>query len=164
MKKENHASLVGLIFTVVSFISTFTFIVPMLIVFPVVTIFESILGPASYERIGTTAIIFLSVIVLSALLGFFFYIFRLKQQGNEISISSFIIILVGLSFILHPLGFFLYVSTNWQMANDGQFIFAIFRPFAYTSIAYVIIGLITDAIRNHTTVKTIPIDSPDQQE
>lgn len=148
MKKKIRATLIGLVFTVVSFLSIFTFIVPIVIVLPVALFFENILGPASYEKIGTTAIIVLSGIALSTLLGLFIYVFKLTKKGKEISISSIILFLFAFSFIIHPLGFYIYVSTNWRMANDGQFIFAILPPFGITSFSYFVIGLIIDLTRS----------------
>ncbi len=148
MTKEFNATKIGAIFTLVSFFSTFTFIVPMFFIIPVALMFENIIGPAPYSKIGTTAIIFLSIVTTLACLILFVSTFRLRRSGQDLTSGALIFFFVVITFIIHPLGFFLYVSTNWRMANDGQFIFAIFQPFAFTSFAYFIIGVTTDLIRN----------------
>lgn len=148
MNKTNQASIISLIFTLVSFLCTFTFIVPLIQIVPVASILEDVFGPASYEKIGTRSILFLSILTLLLLAAFFTTTYVNIRKGQENSVGGFIFFLLLLSFIIQPLGFFLYVSTNWSMANDGQFIFAVFQPFAITSFSYILVGLVTDLIRN----------------
>ena len=51
-------------------------------------------------------------------------------------------------FIVHPLGFYCYMASNWNMAGDGQLIMATLYTFPVTSLAFVILGVIVDIVKN----------------
>ncbi len=164
MKNNLSGTIIGLIFSVVSFIGTFTLFIPFLFVLPVVSICENVIGPASYEKIGTTSILVLSVLTVLICTIYYVSVFQMRKKNQEVSTGTFIVLLLVLAFIIHPLGFFIYVSSNWRMANDGQFIFAVFTPFPYTSFAFVILGVLTDVVRSLAPLTIVETETLDEVE
>lgn len=139
-------SIIGLIFTMIVLVSTFSIIIPLLtIFFPgfLEMIFSKIFGNKPYRYIGISMIITLVCIFL---ISSFWFLKHLIAQPEKI-IKSTIYFFVFQFFIIPPLFLYINISSNWDIANDGQFIFEIFNVFPASSVSFLIIGLLIDLFR-----------------
>ncbi len=159
--KKYSATLIGLLFTVICFLATRTFIIPIVTIMPAATLleslFENIFGTNPFDAIGQSILITLTILFL--LTTWLYYILLLRQLKKNKTVNTwlFIAYLVVQLFIIHPLGFYLYMSTNWSMANDGQLMFGVIETFPISSLAFVVLGLLTTIIANHKLKQYNPV-------
>ena len=149
--KTYQASLVGLIITLFCVLTTLTFIVPFLTIMPLSLLLEmvwkALFPDSSYAVIGSGVLIsFFLLFVLTSWLYFRAMLKRLKN-GHEFNPFRFAWFLVMQLFIIHPLLFYLNTSQDWSSAGDGQFILGILYTFPVSSMAFVLLGIVTDILR-----------------
>jgi hypothetical protein len=159
MAKKYSATLIGLIFTGVSLLLTFSFIWPMLTILPagvfLETVFSGFFEKDPFDTIGNSVLITLFIAFLLAVFIFYRIIFRQMAKENKVKIRSLIWFFVILQFIVHSMFFYFDTSFNWSRAGDGQFIFGIIDTFPISSLSFVILGFITDVIKNNKTKKEV---------
>ncbi len=143
------ASIIGLLFTGIVFIATYTLIIPMLtLTLPglLENIFSVFFGNSPYKTIGISVLISLLLIFIITTYLMFKVIFKQKQ----LLIKKLYTYFTFQVFIIPPIFFYLKTSRNWETANDGQFIFGIVEVFPLSCFIFVIIGVIIDIVRNRT--------------
>lgn len=139
-------SIIGLLFTFVCLISTFTFIIPILtLVFPGILemIFSLIFGDSSFQKIGISVIITLLCVFL---LSTYFFLQRINKRPEKLKIET-IYYFVCQIFLLPPICFYFSASRNWESAGDGQFFFGIFEVFPKSCLSFLVLGIIIDLYR-----------------
>jgi hypothetical protein len=145
---EHHQGLIfGSMLTVCCLVLTFTFIVPIVFVLPgvvVESIASHVVNNDPYSNVGICTIIILCVLLTGALMAALLHIRRRRAKGMSVSQGRAIVLLLLLSFIIHPLGFYIYWGVVLQFRSDGQLIFAAFNSFPFSSFAFPIIGFLMD--------------------
>ena len=107
--------------------------------------FKWIFKEESYRVIGS------SVIITLLSLSIFFFIVYLKniikgiKKQNKTSVKWLVVgFFIIQSFFIHPLFFFLDLSTDWRKASDGQALFGIVQTFPFSSLFLILFGVILD--------------------
>lgn len=148
------ASIIGLLFTAMVFISTFTIVIPILtLILPGILeiIVSSIIGDAKNESIGISVLICLIVIFIITTYSMFKVI--LSEKGllkNEL--FKYFTLQV---FIIPSIFFYVEASRDWVSASDGQFFFGIIDVFPLSSFSFIFIGVFIDILRNRKNKKAI---------
>jgi hypothetical protein len=146
MKQKYAITIIGLIFSIVCFISTFTFILPILTLLPsgiLEFIFSTIIGDKPYKNIGICLIVTLTLIFIIST-----YIFTktISVRPERIKYETIFYFTIQV-FIIPPLFFYINTSRNWDKASDGQFFFGIFETFPVSCLTFFFIGLFIDLYR-----------------
>lgn len=148
--KNSPATKIGLIFTVICFLGTWTFVLPFMIIMPtglmVESYFNSYYGPVPFDYIGQAAIVTLSSLFIVTTFLYYLLVRVQVKRNNEIVKGVFIGYLVLELFIIHPLFFYIWLSQDWNMAGDGQMMFSIMETFPFSSVTFVVIGLLVDLL------------------
>lgn len=141
------ASIIGLLFTAIIFISSFTIVIPLLtLILPglLELIASSIVGDSEYKTIGISVLTSLVIIFILTTYASFKVLFR----KNELQKKELIYYFTFQVFIIPPIFFYVETSRDWDRASDGQFFFGIIEVFLISSISFFIIGVFIDIIRN----------------
>ncbi|MDC3388898.1 hypothetical protein OAX11_05255 [Flavobacteriaceae bacterium] len=154
MKINNKykATIIGSITTLLSFVSTWTYAIPILTIIPLGLSLENLFSGENYQN--TSIKVFISLIILFILIGFWFYkkLVSDRKESNGLNISRMMLFFLVQFFIIHPLVFYLWASLNSEHSGDGQFIFGIVKTFPISSFSFVIFGLIIDSLMNKKNV------------
>ena len=147
------ASIFGLLFTAILFISTFTLVIPLLtLLLPgfLEIIVSSIIGDSEHKTILFSVLSCLVIIFIITTYSSFKVIFRKKELLKKELIYYFTFQV----FIIPSI--FFYAETfrdgNWDRASDGQFFLGIIEVFPLSSFSFIIIGVIIDIIRNRKSI------------
>ena len=146
MNNLNKSALkVGAWFSLISFLSTMTFIVPYAYMMPCVFI-ENIIkffNPNVNNKLLGLILITICIIALIILLKRYLGIIK-KRLSNKIPIDNETLVINNLliSIIIHPLGFYLYWGFSSQFSMDGQLSFVIFTTYQVSSLFFVIFGFV----------------------
>lgn len=140
---------IGLIFSVLSFLLTFTYIVPIFTIIPaslIELIAENFVNKDPYGNVGkVTILIFVLLLIL-----FLFLTLKAAQnianKGLHLKWAEIVLAMFIFYFIIHPLGFYIYWALFLNFKSDGQLIFEAITSFPYSSIGFVILGLIIDLV------------------
>jgi hypothetical protein len=155
MRKELKGTLIGLIVSTLFFLIGQTLIIPMILVSPVVSYFERRNTDEPYSVIGENAILTLSILSVIIFFGCLLATYLNKRKTEKFPTAVLKVTFILITVFIHPLGFFIHISSNWNMASDGQFVFAMGAAFPLTSLIYILIGMFSDLIR--FLVKSKPI-------
>ena len=142
MKNKYSATIIGLIFTLFSLISILLFAIPIISIIPIALPLELIFSNFvndKYLWISVTISLLIIFILTSNLL--------YRKIKDNISNRGFILYLTLQFFVLHPLVFYISLSSNWTRASDGQVMFMIVEYFPYSSWTFLILGILTDVFR-----------------
>jgi hypothetical protein len=146
--KNNHLGLkIGIIFSLISFALTFTFLIPIFSVIPgslIELISSYFVDKNSYSNVGKLTILILSGILILYLTIVLALIKNIAKKKSELKKSEIILMMFIFYFIVHPLGFYIYWAMFLNFANDGQLIFGAVTSFPYSSITFIILGIIMD--------------------
>lgn len=149
--KSYRATFIGLIFPVSCFLLYYTFIAPLLIMLPLPlvleSIFRSLFPDQAYSRTGQEVIVSLAILFVALSAVFFIKIIRQIRNTQTYKSSPVILYMVLSVFVVHPLVFYINLSKNWNRAHDGQFFLSVGETFQISSLAFVIIGIIIDALK-----------------
>ena len=147
------ASIFGLLFTAILFISTFTLVIPLLtLLLPglLEIIVSTIIGDSEHKTILFSVISCLVIIFIITTYSSFKVILRKKELLKKELIYYFTFQV----FIIPSI--FFYAETfrdgNWDRASDGQFFLGIIEVFPLSSFSFIIIGVIIDIIRNRKSI------------
>jgi len=150
MKGKFTAILIGLAFSLFSILTAPTYLVPILVSLPTILL-EAIIKVALPNEPtatnGTGVILILSFLSVLSCLYLHYSITEQLKEKKSISIKSYIKSFTFLLFIVHPLGFYIYLSQNWNMANDGQIIMNIAVNYFYSSFVFLALGICADVYR-----------------
>lgn len=152
--KENKnfdGLLVGVMFALVSFLLTLTFVIPIISVFPGVIIeslAKGLIDNNPYSNVGKMTILLLIIIFIVVLSISLFKIRKTVIRGERISKAKIAMSMAGLYFIVHALGFYIYWGFVLNFRGDGQLIFAATDSFPISSWAFIPIGLTIDIVKN----------------
>lgn len=149
---------VAIIFSLVSFLLTFTFIIPMISIIPVGAFVEFISRIfSSGHKAGQITIVLLLLLTVAFLLLTIWYIKKKLTEHKKISNEKIVVLMMIFYFIVHPLGFYIYWGVNMNFRPDGQIIFLAFDTFPYSSLLFFPFGLLIDWTRN-TVAKEIQLE------
>lgn len=62
--------------------------------------------------------------------------------------------------LLHPMFFYFWALANSKHSGDGQFIFGMMETFPYSSLAFILLGISIDLLRNQKQAKSIQEINP----
>lgn len=146
MKQKYLVTSIGLIFSIVGIVSTFTIIIPIITIFFAAILemfYQFVIGTKPYKYIGICMIITLIMLFTTTT---YYYIKAISKQADSIKKVSIIYFATQL-FLIPPLFLYIDTSSNWSKAGDGQFIFGIFEIFPLSCSTFVVIGLLIDIYR-----------------
>lgn len=137
---------------------TATFFVPIISVLPGL-IFESIakhfVDNTPYSNVGRLATeLMLITFAVMLFLGILLVMDKIKKTG-QIFQRQIIKIMAVMYFIVHPLGYYIYWGLALNYRGDGQLIFAAMVTFPFSSISFVVMGVLIDKIKNNRLAKYI---------
>jgi len=142
---QYHATILGGLFTVGSFLLTFTFMIPVFSIMPgtlIESMMASILGTEPYSSVGIATIIVLLILLV------IWVLFCMAQSKKRVLQNGQIIgFMAILYFIIHPLGFYLYWAIALDFRNDGQLVFAAVDSFPVSSMGFLIFGVLIDGVK-----------------
>lgn len=140
------ATLLGFIFGMISFLMTFTVVVPIGLLYLAIPIeyIASKVFEGSWFLIGiSTSSVFTLIFLLTS-----YYFFK-KLSSNRNSNpkkwkETLIFFFFSINLIIHPLFFYLSFAPTWSGLSDGQAIINLFKTFPVSSLSMILIGLIID--------------------
>jgi len=145
INQKYNATIIGGIFTTVSLLLTFTFIVPIFSVIPgafIELLMSSIIDRDPYSNVGKVTIFTLLILLVISLITILIKARKIKfNNGHIIGVMFFEY------FIIHNLGFYIYWATALNFKSDGQLIFGAVTSFPYSSFGFLVIGLIIDLVK-----------------
>ena len=148
INKDFNGTIIGLIFTIISLLLTFTYIIPIITIIPA-TLIENIMthfiSNEPYSNIGKATIITLFLIFLISLIIIRFKVKRKIDLPNLYVVAIMIIEF----FIVHSLGFYLYWANTLNYSSDGQLLLAAVDSFPKSSLSFVFIGVFIDIVKKH---------------
>ena len=159
MKTSKYtASLIGLITAVICFLSLYTFILPVLFLLPTALPFEYIsgwiVGANNYPNKFIAIISMESVLLLISCVWYFKKLIGDKRKQVKFSRKKLILFFVVLQFIVHPIGFYIWLLNNTAMdINDSMIMFYIVETVSYSGCFFIVLGVIIDLIRNKNMKK-----------
>lgn len=146
-KDKYSGTIIGGIFTLVVFVTTFTIVIPIItLILP--AFLESILSlfieNKDYKPIGIGVII---ILLFSFIFTTFIMLRAILIKGNNTKKTLWIYFAIQF-FIIPVIVFYLKTSSDWNQASDEQFFFGIFEVFPISSLAFITIGVLVDVLRN----------------
>ncbi len=139
-------TILGLIFTACCITSIFTWVLPVITVFPwaiVESALANTIGKEPYSKVGQIVIFILLSTFLISLLILYNAIQKGIQENKSVKTTT-IIFMISQLFIIHPLFFYIYWAIKLDYGGDGQLLFLIFETFPFSSFFFVIIGYAID--------------------
>lgn len=157
MNKQNLGLKIGIVFSVISFLMTFTFLVPIFSVIPGSFLIELITSVFINENvdnnIGKIVLIILSTIMIIFLLLVLKGIKKIASKQLLLNKTEIILIMIFFYFIIHPLGFYIYWALFLNFVGDGQIIFEAATSFPYSSISFILLGILIDLVWKKEYIK-----------
>lgn len=153
---KNLGFKIGGIFSLVSFLFAFTLVIPMYTIFPSVILDQAIntISP-TITSLGSGMITILILVIL-LLLALIFTLKRVEKSINKDrkhKTTEIIILMFIFYFIVHNLGYYLFLGINSFPIDALNMIYAAIT-FPFSSLSFVIIGFMIDWYRKKTE-KTI---------
>ena len=150
MVKQNIGLKVGLIFSVISFLLTFTFLVPIFSVVPGSLLTETLVSifvsDNSNKNIGISTLTILSGITICYILIILKAVKNIAYKQLLLNKTEIILMMIFFYFIIHPLCFYIYWALFLNFRGDGQIIFGAVTSFPYSSISFIPLGLLIDFV------------------
>jgi len=138
---------IGAVFSIISFLLTFTFIIPILSVLPgclVELIASKLVNNTPYSNVGKLTILIFVVILLTFIVAIIFATKILAEKKLKLRKFEVILAMFIFYFIIHPLGFYIYWGIFLHFVRDGQLIFSAVTSFPYSSLAFILLGFLID--------------------
>lgn len=155
MKDNKHLGfIIGGIFSLISILLTFTFVIPMFSVFLgfyLQELISKVFSNITYEDSGKITTVVLLIVFCLAL---FFAFRRANFRENKSKKIELIVIMLIIFLIVHPLGFYLYWGFYLNFKSDAQIIFDAVVSFPFSSLSFVFIGILLDYYYK-TIIKTL---------
>jgi len=151
ISQKYNGTIIGGIFTAISFILTFTYIVPLLSIIPgafVESFMSSIVDNEPYSHVGKATILCLLIILILSLL-----IILIWARKTELKNGHIVGIMISEYFVIHSLGFYIYWASSLNFRSDGQLIFGAVNSFPISSFGFVGIGVLIDSIKKRVDYK-----------
>jgi len=144
----NQGLIAGLIFGFTSLILTNTFLVPILTMLPsaaLESIFQKIYVGQPFSVTGLSMLITLTILLILVLYLFRNMIVDAIINRNNMKIKLLLFLFMSLqSFLIHPLFFYLSLSSDWSKANDGQLLLGVVATFPISSVGLLLLGYLLD--------------------
>ena len=131
---------IGLIYCILSFLLTFTFLIPIFSVMPgsLVELFASyFVKNDPYDNVGKATITIFLIILVVFLFLVLYGIRNIASKGVYLKSPEIILFMSIFYFIIHPLGFYLYWAFFLNFRGDGQLIFGAVTSFPDSSISFI---------------------------
>lgn len=147
MKNGKNLGLkVGAIFSVVSFLFTFTIAIPMISVFPSELLGQGIsliFSSSSFKTIGITTLSFLAVLLIALLMFTFKKVKKSAEENRKLKISEIVIIMVIFYLVVHNLGYYIVLAANNFPIDALNTIMSVIS-FPFSSLSFVLLGFLMD--------------------
>jgi hypothetical protein len=143
--------IVGAAFSLGSYLSIFSFIIPIFSIMPgafIEGIAKNLVDNHPYDNVGNATISILWLLLGTSLALFLFIIYLRSSKSQNISWKMLILMMCAEYFIIHALGFYIYWKQFLNFRGDGQLIFAAVDSFRYSSIGFLIAGALMDMVKN----------------
>ncbi len=150
ISKDYNGILIDALFSIGSLLLTVTVIIPILSVIPgtlVEMIVRLIVDNEPHRNVGQATIIALTGILVLSLLGIAHMI--RKRTEKKVSNTEVIAIMTVEYFIVHSLGFYIYLSVSGSR-SDGQSIMMTLFSHPYGSIGFLAIGAYLDLVKKYS--------------
>ncbi|GAE65413.1 hypothetical protein H3Z85_04465 [Chryseobacterium indologenes] len=149
IKNRNSGLKIGATFSLLSFLLTFTYLVPVFTVIPgsiIELIAENFVNKNPYSNVGKVTILIFVLILIIFLLLVLTGIKNMANKGIHLTWVEVVIEMLIFYFIIHPLGFYIYWGLFLDFRSDGQLIFSAITSFPYSSIGFIIFGILIDQV------------------
>lgn len=147
MKNSKNLGLkIGAIFSIVSFLFTFTIAIPMFSVFPGAFLEDalySILPDQPHHYYGIATILILVVLFLVALLFTLKRVKKSAQENRKLKRSEIIIIMLIFYLIVHNLGYYIFMGMNNFPLDALNTLMGVIT-FPFSSLSFILLGLLID--------------------
>lgn len=156
INQQKNGAIIGGIFTAVSFLLTFTFVVPIFSIMPGVLIesmMSSIVDNEPYSNVGKATLATLGAMLVVSLIIILIAARKIKFTNGHI-----VAIMISEYFIIHSLGFYVYWATSLGFRGDGQLIMGGLFSFPVSSFGFVALGALIDSFK----LKPVEKDNVDQ--
>ncbi|MCC6372172.1 MAG: hypothetical protein IT236_14305 [Bacteroidia bacterium] len=110
-------------------------------------IFKGVYPDQDYAIIGRGIIISLIILLVTISIAFLLKFNQQLREFKNYKPTQVLIYMILLQFVVHPLVFYINLSSNWSKAEDGQFILSINETFQMSSFAFLILGLLIDGLK-----------------
>lgn len=130
----------GFIFSLLGLISKVVILVPLLSMILSIFLelfFSLFFDSQNFKKIGVSVIISLGILFLAST---YLIIQKIKQQ-QKVKTKYVVWYFTFQIFIIPPFCFYLQISTNWNSASDGQFIFGIIEVFPFSTALFIVLGI-----------------------
>lgn len=142
-----RGTLIGLAFTIISMLLSFTFVIPIISVIPGV-VFELIssvmVDNNPYSNVGELTVNILWFVFIFSISMILFFVYKKSKFGIIISNHFIFQSMMIMYFVIHSLGFYLYWANKLNYRSDGQLILVAVDSFPISSLAFLPIGLAID--------------------
>ena len=136
---------------------TFAFLVPIFSVIAGSFLIELItlvfINENVDNNIGKIVLIILSTIMIIFLLLVLKGIKKIASKQLLLNKTEIILIMIFFYFIIHPLGFYIYWALFLNFVGDGQIIFEAATSFPYSSISFILLGILIDLVWKKEYIK-----------
>lgn len=135
----------GFLFSIISFLSTYTIVIPIMVVTYVGTLLEffaSLFIPKN-SHLRLPEFVIITLIFLTILVFFVSASIQRKRYIEKLPYSNlwtFILLFIT----INALGFYVYWGVMLNFKSDGQLIFISFESFKYSSLAFIPIGILLE--------------------
>lgn len=151
--EKNLATKMGAFCTLLSILLSCTLFIPIITITFIAFLVEILVSMFGNQREGMMALLFLTVIFITALLIAFTGVRNLAKKGLRITKKEIFLMMFIFYWIIHPLGFYIYWAVFTNFSNDGQIILGAIFSFPFSSLAFVAIGFLIDmVIKKYTPV------------
>ncbi|WP_300355877.1 hypothetical protein [Fluviicola sp.] len=153
------ATLIGLITTVICGLVSFTVLLPFLTLLPTAVPLEFIsgliFGESNYPN-KFKLILSLELTLLLVLCAWYFKkLIKQRQEKKKLETKSLIIFFIILQFVVHPIGFYIWLLNTPEMdPSDSMIGFYISETFPYSGCFFIFLGIVIDLIRNREIKET----------
>lgn len=136
---------IGAIFTIVSFISTFSIVVPMYTVMPAALIEQAASNSFPFltaAKTGITMILLLFSLLVMALIVTFYRIKKLSKVHQRQSTIEIIGFMLTFWLFAHSLGFYLFWGVVQNFSIDALYLISSVYSFPFSSFFFIFVGFL----------------------
>ncbi|MNK00650.1 hypothetical protein D3C87_184390 [compost metagenome] len=146
-KSKNLGLKIGAVFTVISFLLTFTLAIPLASIIPALFIeqkLSDIFSNLTYPKIGLMMIFLLSLLFLLILVLVFGNVKRRAKQKMSLHAGNLMLTMCVFYLIVHSLGYYLFWGIYLHFKTDAQLAFNSVYSFPFSSLSFLLIGFLLD--------------------
>lgn len=143
---KNLCLKLGIAFAIISILSIFTIFIPMFTVFPSEILnlsVDNLFDNLAYQTLGNIVLLVLTLLLITTLLIIFNKIKNLATNKQEIKISTGLIMMIILYFVVHNWGYYLFLAM-YNFPLDALNTISSVTSFIFTSPLLALTGYFMD--------------------